>query len=156
MKLKCYHLVGVPATGKSTWVKSQTIFKEGEFTVVSSDKFIDDHAEKEGKTYNGVFNDYAPIAMRLMENHALIAQANNLNIFWDQTNVSVKSRKKKFDLLPNYEHIAVVFPIPDKDEHDRRLASRPGKSIPDNVMRSMMDNFQMPTTDEGYTQIVVL
>ncbi len=154
MKLKCIHLVGVPGSGKSTWIKTQTMLKD--FTVVSTDKFVEEYAISQGKTYSEVFDDYMKIAVRLMANHALCAQANKLNIIWDQTSTSVGARAKKFNMLPNYEHIAVVFPTPDKDELARRLASRPGKNIPDHVMRSMIDGFVMPTLDEGYTEIVVL
>ena len=89
-----------------------------------------------------------------MANQALIAQANSKNIIWDQTSTSVGARAKKFNMLPNYEHIAVVFPTPEKDELARRLASRPGKNIPDHVMRSMIGGFVMPTLDEGYKEIL--
>ena len=56
-------------------------------------------------------------------------------------------------MLPDYEHIAVVFKTPEPEELARRLASRPGKNIPAHVMRSMIDNFEMPTLDEGFTQV---
>jgi gluconate kinase len=56
-------------------------------------------------------------------------------------------------MLPNYEHIAVVFKTPEKEELARRLASRPGKNIPEHVMRSMIENFDVPTEDEGFKEI---
>ena len=71
----------------------------------------------------------------------------------DRTSTTVASRKRKFNTLPKYEHIAIVFKTPDADELARRLASRPGKNIPDHVMRSMIDGFVMPTEDEGFTEI---
>ena len=148
---KLYMLVGVPAAGKSTWIKSRDW--PSNTVVVSSDRFIDDHAEKVGKTYNEVFAEYAPIAMRLMENQVLIARTNGCDIIWDQTNTGVKSRKSKLAMLPDYEKIAVVFTTPEKEEHDRRLSSRPGKLIPDNVMRSMIANLAEPTEEEGFTEI---
>lgn len=154
MKLKCIHLVGVPGAGKSTWIKTQTMVDN--FVVVSSDNFVEQHAKEVGKTYNEVFADYMKIAVKLMANQALIAQANNKNIIWDQTSTSVGARAKKFNMLPAYEHIAVVFPIPEKEELARRLASRPGKNIPDHVMETMIGGFVVPTLDEGYTEIILL
>lgn len=151
MKNKCYQLVGVPGAGKSTWIKNQV--KLLGLPVVSTDNFVEAHAAKEGKTYNEVFNDYMPIAVRLMANQVLICQANKLDVIWDQTNTTVNSRKKKFNMLPDYEHIAVVFATPDKEELDRRLASRPGKHIPAHVMRSMIDGFEVPTKEEGFSEI---
>ena len=148
---QCYQLIGVPGAGKSTWIKSQDWAKD--IPVVSTDNFVEAYAKEQGKTYNEVFKDYMPIAVKLMANQALICQANGLDVIWDQTSTSVVSRKRKFNTLPGYEHIAVVFRTPEKDELAKRLASRPGKNIPDHVMRSMIDNFEMPTEDEGFTEI---
>lgn len=154
MKLKCIHLVGVPGAGKSTWIKTQNMLDN--FVVVSTDNFVEKYAQEQGKTYNEVFADYMPVAVKLMTNQVSTAKANNRNIIWDQTSTSIGARARKFNMLPDYEHIAVVFPTPDKDELARRLAGRPGKNIPDHVMRSMIDGFVMPTEDEGYTKIIVV
>ncbi len=148
---RCYQLIGVPGAGKSTWIAKQHWAKD--IPVVSTDNFVEAYAKEQGKTYNEVFKDYMPIAVKLMANQALICQANNLDVIWDQTSTSVVSRRRKFNTLPKYEHIAVVFKTPETDELARRLASRPGKNIPDHVMRSMIDSFEMPTEDEGFTEI---
>ena len=148
---KCYQLIGVPGAGKSTWIKNQDWAKD--IPVVSTDNFVEAYAKEQGKTYNEVFKDYMPIAVKLMANQALICQANGLDVIWDQTSTSVVSRKRKFNTLPKYEHIAVVFKTPEPVELARRLASRPGKNIPDHVMRSMIDGFEMPTEDEGFKEI---
>jgi len=149
--MKCYQLIGVPGSGKSTWIKNQDWAKD--IPVVSTDNFVEAYAKEQGKTYSEVFDEYMPIAVKLMANQALICQANNLDVIWDQTSTTIASRKRKFNTLPKYEHIAVVFKTPDADELARRLASRPGKNIPDHVMRSMINGFDMPTEDEGFTEI---
>ena len=147
----CYQLIGVPGSGKSTWIKNQDWAKD--IPVVSTDNFVEAYAKEQGKTYSEVFDEYMPIAVRLMANQALICQANNLDVIWDQTSTTINSRKRKFNTLPKYEHIAIVFKTPDADELARRLASRPGKNIPDHVMRSMINGFDMPTEDEGFKEI---
>ena len=149
--LKCYQLIGVPGAGKSTWIKNQEWAKD--IPVVSTDHFVESYAKEQGKTYSEVFDEYMPIAVRLMVNQALICQANNKDVIWDQTSTTVASRKRKFNTLPGYEHIAVVFKTPEKEELDKRLASRPGKVIPDDVMRNMIENFEMPTEEEGFKEI---
>jgi predicted kinase len=88
-----------------------------------------------------------------MAKEVVAAREMNRDIIWDQTSTTLASRTRKFNMLPDYEHIAVVFKTPDKKELDRRLASRPGKEIPDHVIRSMIENFDMPTVDEGFTEI---
>jgi gluconate kinase len=56
-------------------------------------------------------------------------------------------------MLPDYEHIAVVFKTPDLDVLKERLASRPGKEIPWEVVQGMIDNFEMPIEEEGFKEI---
>jgi len=148
---KCYQLIGVPAAGKSTWVDAQDWANDCVY--VSTDKYVEIHAKSLGKTYNDVFDEFMPEAVNLMCQDVIVARKEGKDIIWDQTSVSVKSRKRKFNMLPDYEHIAVVFKTPEETELTRRLASRPGKNIPNHVMRSMIDNFEMPTEDEGFSQI---
>lgn len=151
---KCYQLIGVPGSGKSTWIKNQ-VWALG-LPVISTDNFVEAYAKEQGKTYSEVFDEYMPIAVKLMVNQAKICEANGLDVIWDQTSTSVASRKRKFHTLPRYEHIAVVFPTPEKEELAKRLASRPGKNIPDKVMKMMIENFEMPTEEEGFTKITVV
>ena len=149
---KAYILVGIPGSGKSTWIKNQT-WALG-LTVVSTDAFVEDYARAQGKTYSDVFEDYMPEAVDLMVQQVVRARDHNHDIIWDQTSTTVASRIKKFNMLPGYEMIAVVFPIPGKEELTRRLNSRPGKVIPDNVIQQMIDSFEMPTTEEGFTKVI--
>lgn len=148
---KCYQLVGVPASGKSTWIKNQDWSKD--CAIVSTDMWVELEAERVGKTYSEIFDEYMPHAVKLMANHVELARDKGMDIIWDQTSTSVKARARKFNMLPNYEHIAVVFKTPEKEELARRLASRPGKNIPEHVMRSMIENFDVPTEDEGFKEI---
>lgn len=148
---KCYQLVGVPASGKSTWVEHNALCNQ--CVIISTDAYVEQYAKEQGKTYNDVFKEYMPTAVELMEAAVIQARAQSKDIVWDQTNMSVKTRARKFRMLPNYEHIAVVFKTPDADEHARRLASRPGKTIPQPVLDSMAANFEMPTKTEGFTEI---
>jgi predicted kinase len=148
---KCYQLVGVPASGKSTWIDSQ----DWALTCarVSTDKWVEIYAKEVGKTYSEVFADFMPTAVDLMAKEVVVAREMGRDIIWDQTSTSVKARARKFNMLPDYEHIAVVFKTPEKEELDRRLASRPGKNIPAHVMRSMIEHFEMPTEEEGFKEI---
>lgn len=147
----CYQLIGVPGSGKSTWVANQDWAKD--LPIVSTDNFVEAYAKEQGKTYNEVFKDYMPVAVKLMANQALICAANGLDVIWDQTSTTVASRKRKFNTLTKYDHIAVVFRTPDAEELARRLASRPGKNIPDHVMNSMIAGFEMPSEEEGFKEI---
>jgi len=148
---KCYQLIGVPAAGKSTWIKDQ-IWALG-LTVVSTDAFVEDYARECGSTYSEVFEDYMPRAVELMANQVVFAREHGHTVIWDQTSTTVKSRARKFNMLPDYYHIAIVFRTPELDVLKERLASRPGKDVPWEVVQGMIDNWEEPTEDEGFKEI---
>jgi predicted kinase len=147
----CYQLIGVPGSGKSTWAASQGWADP--HVVISTDNYVEMFASEMGKTYNDVFSDVMTEAVSRMCIDVRQAREDGADIIWDQTSTTVKSRKRKFNMLPDYKHIAVVFAIPEPAELTRRLASRPGKSIPWEVVDSMITGFAMPTQDEGFTAI---
>jgi predicted kinase len=148
---KCYQLIGVPGSGKSTWICNQ-IWAQG-LTVVSTDTFVEAYANAQDQTYSQVFEDYMPTAVDLMVQQVVFAHQHGHTVIWDQTSVTVASRRKKFRMLPDYQHIAVVFKTPEPDELSRRLASRPGKIIPEEIVQDMIDRFEMPTLAEGFQEI---
>lgn len=148
---KLYVLVGVPASGKSTWIKDQEWAKD--CVVVSTDEFVEDYARECGSTYSEVFEDYMPTAINLMAEKVIRAREAGKDIIWDQTSTTVNSRKRKFNMLPKYHAIAVVFKTPEKDELKRRLESRPGKNIPEKVMNQMINQYVEPTEEEGFKEI---
>ena len=149
--MKCYQLIGVPCAGKSTWIKDQ-VWALG-LTVVSTDAFVEDYARKQGKTYTEVFKDYMPTAVDLMAGQVVRARELGHTVIWDQTSTTLASRGRKFRMLPDYEHIAVVFRTPDLSVLKERLDNRPGKEVPWDVVQGMIDNWEEPTEEEGFKEI---
>jgi len=148
---RCYQLIGIPGSGKSTWATRQEWFLTCEY--ISTDKFVEAFARETGKTYSEVFAEIMPTAVRLMAEEVVVARDAGKDIIWDQTSTTIASRAKKFAMLPDYEHIAVVFETPNRIELKQRLASRPGKIIPEVVVEGMLASFEMPTEEEGFSQI---
>jgi len=148
---KLYVLVGVPGSGKSTWIKNQD-WALG-LTIVSTDAFVEDYARAQGKTYSEVFKDYMPRAVELMAEQVIFAREHGHDIVWDQTSTTIASRTRKFNMLPEYYAIAVVFRTPPRDELDVRLSSRPGKHIPKTVIDNMIEDWDEPELDEGFKEI---
>lgn len=144
-------MVGVPGSGKSTWISDQVWAKD--CVIVSTDEFVEAYAYIVGKTYSEVFDEYMPTAIGLMMKKVNEAAAAGKDIIWDQTSTSLISRKRKFGSLPFYDHIAVVFWTPEKGELVKRLNSRPGKEIPWEVVEGMINNFEIPTETEGFKEI---
>jgi len=88
-----------------------------------------------------------------MAKEVIAAREIGRDIIWDQTSTTLASRARKFNMLPDYEHIAVVFKTPEHKELMRRLMSRPGKEIPEHVITGMIASWEEPTLDEGFTQV---
>jgi len=150
----CYQLVGVPGAGKSTWVNNQILMDD--YTYVSTDYWVEQYAKSQDMTYSDVFEVAMPYAIEQMLEQVRLSRKYNSNIIWDQTSTTIASRRKKFNMLPNYEHIAVVFPTPERSELDVRLSGRIGKHVPKSVVDSMIEGFQMPTLEEGFKEILIV
>lgn len=148
---KLYMLVGVPGSGKSTWVLNQEWSRN--CAVISTDMWVEIEAERMGKTYTEIFQEYMPKAVELMAHQVELARDKGMDIIWDQTSTTISTRAKKFRMLPDYYHIAVVFKTPAPAELQQRLANRPGKVIPSEVMDDMIAKWQEPTEDEGFKEI---
>jgi predicted kinase len=148
---KCYQLIGVPASGKSTWAEAQDWAHL--CAHISTDKWVEIYAKEVGKTYSEVFTDFMPTAVELMAKEVVVAREAGRDIIWDQTSTTVKSRARKFNMLPDYEHIAVVFKTPEHKELMSRLLNRPGKEIPDHVIASMIASWEDPTVEEGFKEV---
>ena len=158
MNKNIYILIGPPAAGKSTWVEKEF---QGECTIISTDDIIQAVADDEGKTYNEVFPKYMKVAERMMwHEFDKVVEGHCYPIIIDRTNMSIKSRSKFFDRLKQfhkghgYKIHAVVFVKPNDEEHERRLNSRPGKTIPKHVVENMLKSFQEPTLEEGFDSII--
>lgn len=149
---KLYMLVGVPGSGKSTWVKNQEFWMK-DCAYISTDMWVEMEAERRGVTYSEIFQEYMPKAVELMAIQVELARDKGMDIIWDQTSTTIATRAKKFRMLPEYYAIAVVFRIPEPEELQKRLASRPGKVIPSEVLNDMIAKWQEPTLEEGFNEI---
>jgi predicted kinase len=148
-----YMLVGVPGSGKSTWVKDFLDAKSpyADYRVIGSDMYIESKAAEEGKTYSEVWEKYCKEAEKVCIKQIQDAIAANVNVIWDQTNLTKNVRAKRLAMFPgHYTKYFCYHQAPDEDELDRRLNSRPGKIIPKHVIEKMTAMLEVPTLDEGF------
>lgn len=150
----CYHLVGLPGSGKSTWISKQKWISECH--VISPDRYIELEAMKLGKTFSDIYTEYIRTALGLMYYHVRSVKDDGKDIVWEQTNTTIKERKKRFKLLPGHDHIAVVFCPPALEELKLRLANRTGREVPLKVLQRYINNWDPPTKDEGFKEIWVV
>lgn len=148
-----YVLVGVPGSGKTTWIGKQ-MFDWTNTVIVSTDNHVEQYARSVGKTYSDVFKDYMPTALDLMTKTAVDAFKNNKVVIWDQTSTTAKTRARKLRMTPgHYTKVAVVFKTPAPEQHAKML-DRPGKNVPDEIVQDMIDRFEYPSAEEGFDRII--
>lgn len=145
-----YMLIGVPGAGKSTWLKNNA--KEG--VILSTDNYIETVALSENSTYDAVFQRTIKEATADLNKKLKEAVEAEVDIYWDQTNLTEKSRANKLRQIPNgYRRVAVFFKTPESEEWKKRL-NRPGKTIPQYILKNMADTLVEPTLIEGFDAVV--
>lgn len=152
-------LAGLPGSGKST---SITQLLEGEnekdWFTYSTDAYIELEAAAKDKTYSDVFDDTYKVALKYMNEAVDEAIKDGKNVIWDQTNMGAKKRKGIVNRFPkDYSKICIVIVPPSSDEQEAelmtRLHSRKGKDVPDSVIEKMIENYEEPTLDEGFSAV---
>ena len=144
-------LVGVPTAGKSTF-SSKPEYRD--YIRVSSDDILQEVAKERQQSYNTVFKGnirFAQIAMIKVLRKAI---EDGKNIIWDQTSLTRKQRREKLKHIPpHYKKTAVYF-IVDLKTALQRNTQRPGKVIPPEILERMIKEYELPTLEEGFDEII--
>lgn len=149
-------LVGIPTSGKSTYVeklKKLDYWKDA--VVLSTDSYIEKEAKRMGLTYNQVFDDVIDNATRELELQLTMAKDKGKNLIYDQTNLTIKSRRKKLSKLPSFYRRGVVYFEVSLEEALKRNKTREGKFIPESILKRMYHQFEVPTISEGFDYVEV-
>lgn len=154
---KLYVLIGLPASGKSTWTKNKLASSPFPFDIISSDDILEKIAQEQGKTYSEVFKDNVGHANSQIWKNFRDSVQQRHNIIWDQTNMTTNKRRKILSQIPkDYEKIAVVFEL-DRETLLTRLnnrAEKEGKHIPSHVVDNMLKSYDEPNKSEGFDEIL--
>lgn len=151
---ECVMLCGIPTSGKSTYVnklKKLDYWKDA--VVLSTDNYIEEYAKRVGMTYNEVFDDVIPDATRELELQLNMAKDEGKDLIWDQTNLSVKTRRNKLSKLPSYYKRGVVYFEVSLEEALERNKHREGKFIPESILKRMWHQFEIPTHNEDFDYV---
>lgn len=150
--MEIFILIGLPGSGKSTWVKERLQNATRPTTVVSSDDILEAWGREYGLNYSEAFSQINHHWLKSQVNKTFDeAVARGDDIILDRTNMSAKARNAFLSRTkPNTKKTAVVFSVP----HDvlmQRLKNRAeatGKTIPGKVITDMMAMYNPPTTKE--------
>jgi len=76
-----YILIGIPGSGKSTWIKNQ--HWSNQCVIASTDTYVEAYARSVNKLYSEVFSEVMPIAVEQMVNDVVEAREAGKDIIWD-------------------------------------------------------------------------
>jgi predicted kinase len=142
--------IGLPATGKSTYIKRNY----PKHIILSNDFIIEKEAKKSDTDYNKAFDNLGlPKIIAAGKADFQKALKTNKSIVLDNTNLTKNIRKYYLDLAKGYKKIALVFTISMK-EQKKRLAQRKGKIIPTEVLLKMKQQLELPSKSEGFVEII--
>lgn len=143
---KFFMMIGLPGSGKST--EAKRIAEKENAVIVSSDSI-----RKELYGNEEIQTDPAKV-FRLVEARIKEALKNGRNAIMDATNISGKRRKAWLEGLKDCEKIAVLMATP-LDVCISRNADRE-RVVPEDVIRKMYTNFNVPFFFEGWDDIIVV
>ena len=147
-------LVGIPCSGKSTYVeKLKTIPYWSNSVILSTDNYIEKVAQEHNTTYNEIFEDCISEATRQLELEFIMAKDKGKNLIWDQTNLTVKTRKKKLSKLPSFYARGVIYFEISLEEALERNKNREGKFIPESILKRMYQQLEIPTKNENFDYV---
>ena len=147
-------LCGIPTSGKSTYVKQLKETKEwSDAVVLSTDNYIEREAVSLCKTYNEIFEDAIKEAEQALQQDLKNAIRSGLDLIWDQTNLTSKARTRKLKIIPGSYECSCAYSVIDLDTALQRNQNRLGKIIPENILKRMHSQFELPTTNEGFNYV---
>lgn len=147
-------LVGLPATGKSTYC-AQALERHPGTVILSTDAYVEARAAELGASYNDLWGSMIKEAEADMWETFGRAYRARQSIIVDRTNLTVKARRKFMATMsPSlYHRLAVVFELPE-EVRERRAAGRPEKVISPEVIERMREWYVPPTLSEGFDAVV--
>jgi predicted kinase len=155
-------MIGLPGSGKDYWIEqfitNKTFTKN--IVVLSTDDIFEEYAKKNNISYSQAFKDLPfKKVQKEFDRRLQTAIANGDNIIWNQTNMSVKSRKGKIAQIPNdYNKYAVNVIVNDqilKQQLAKREKETNGsKVIPNHVIENMAKSYNAPSKQEGFINIL--
>lgn len=146
-----YFMVGLPCSGKSTYIAKH--FDLSQIEVLSFDDKLQEVAEENGKTYNDIIMGDAickEANKRYKQRKNDLFQNGKSPIIVDQTNVYISARSKLCDFAKKhgYEVVYFVFRKPENskqaNEWLKRIENRKEKFVPEEGILTMYSNYVYP------------
>lgn len=166
-KPEAIFLIGLPSSGKSTWIKKNIDSKF--YSIICRDEIVEEVADDNNLDYNDMYNDNSEfikslneIVSKLLLNQLFTALNQNQNIIIDMLNINKKSRKGFFKIINdyNYKIKAIVFEVDDIDLL-KKVANKRSDELNDKYFKSetldeLKNRYTEPIKEEGFDEIVYI
>lgn len=160
-----FMLIGPPCVGKSTFIAQLQDQLANRIHLCSTDNILDAWALTNGKTYSDAHKElnFKHVKQQMMA-EATAAVKEGMYIAFDQTNLKLKARRPKLELLryakPAYTVFAITFPYTEKLLEERNVARSKVaplfKYIPKGILKDMIDSYVGPHPVEGFHHVIEL
>lgn len=152
MKKHLYLMMGVPGSGKSTYVKN--ILKYGDIYISREEirhsllTEEDDYFAKEKEVIK-IFIDSI--------DKSLVMEEYCGDVYADATHLSPKSRAQVLNQLKNKDKVSVIYLDIPLNVILERNARRKGRTlVPENIVYKMYNSIILPTRVEGIEELIII
>jgi predicted kinase len=148
-------LIGPPLSGKSTFVRNN--FPDTE--VISRDEIL---MEVWGnRNYDEAFANVNQREVdKVLHSRMVAANEQHKNVIIDMTHMTSKRRRVNLEYFSDdYFKLAIIFPILEEQEYERRNAKRmieENKNLPMHIIKRMISQYQPISEDEGFDRVYSL
>ena len=150
-------LIGPPLSGKDTLLRSVELPDNVE--IISRDQIVLDvwGSDDYDEAFKGVNQKQVDAELR---NKFIDSNREKKSVIVNMTNMTKKRRVQTSNFFSDdYTKIAVIFPILEWEEYQRRNLKRQEeekKFIPDRLIRSMISSYEPLTKEEGFDLIFTI